>query len=119
MRTFAAPAVLLAAAVAAGDVIGIGPGVAAARAATFRLGDVGITVPDGFEVERAAAPPLVERPVSLAFDDEGRLHVAESSGSNAKLVEQAAARADPRAHQAGQHVDHGTATHASRRGLSR
>ena len=68
-------------------------GGATARAATFRFGDLAITVPDGFAVERAAAPPLVERPVSLAFDDEGAVYVAESSGSNAKLVEQ---QADPR-----------------------
>jgi putative membrane-bound dehydrogenase-like protein len=63
------------------------------RAATFRFGDVPITVPDGFVVERIAAPPLVDRPVTVAFDEEGRLYVAESSGSNAKLVEQ---QADPR-----------------------
>lgn len=64
-----------------------------APAATFRFGDLPITVPDGFVVERIAAPPLVERPVTVAFDDDGRLYVAESSGSNAKLVEQ---QADPR-----------------------
>jgi len=62
-------------------------------AETFRCGDVGISVPDGFTVERAAGPPLVERPVTLAFDEEGCLYVADSSGSNAKLVEQ---QADPR-----------------------
>lgn len=62
-----------------------------APAATFRFGDLPITVPDGFVVERIAAPPLVERPVTVAFDEDGRLYVAESSGSNAKLAEQQAA----------------------------
>ena len=63
-----------------------------APAATFRFGELPITVPDGFVVERIAAPPLVDRPVCVAFDEEGRLYVADSSGSNAKLVEQ---QADP------------------------
>jgi len=59
---------------------------------TFRFAGVGISVPDGFVVERAAGQPLVERPVAAAFDEGGRLYVTESSGSNAKLVEQ---QADP------------------------
>jgi putative membrane-bound dehydrogenase-like protein len=41
-----------------------------------------IRVPDGFTVERIAGPPLVDRPITAAFDDEGRLYVADSSGSN-------------------------------------
>jgi len=63
-----------------------------AAAATFCFGDLPITVPDGFVVEQIAAPPLVDRPVTVAFDEEGRLYVADSSGSNAKLIEQ---QADP------------------------
>jgi putative membrane-bound dehydrogenase-like protein len=55
---------------------------------TFRFGAVGITVPDGFAVQRVAGQPLVERPVAVAFDEDGRLYVTDSSGSNAKLVEQ-------------------------------
>ncbi len=39
-------------------------------------------LPEDFEVEVAAAPPLVERPICISFDDQGRLYVAESSGSN-------------------------------------
>jgi putative membrane-bound dehydrogenase-like protein len=62
------------------------------RSETFRFDSVGITVPDGFAVQRVASPPLVQRPVSLAFDDDGRLYVSDSSGSNAKLMEQ---QADP------------------------
>ncbi len=43
-----------------------------------------ITVPDGFVVEQVAGPPLVDRPIVADFDDEGRLFVADSSGSNDK-----------------------------------
>jgi len=40
------------------------------------------TVPDGFTVELAAGTTGVQRPVSACFDDQGRLFVTESSGSN-------------------------------------
>ncbi len=50
----------------------------------------GLTVPDGFEVERVAGPPLVERPIVADFDEEGRLYVADSSGSNDKVDKQLA-----------------------------
>src|SRR6056297_3437278 len=46
------------------------------------LGDHTFTLPDGLTVEVAAGPPLVERPITAAFDEQGRLYVAESSGSN-------------------------------------
>ena len=46
-----------------------------AAAATFCFGDLPITVPDGFVVEQIAAPPLVDRPVTVAFDEEGRLYI--------------------------------------------
>ena len=45
-------------------------------------------VPDGFSIELVAGPPLVDRPIVAAFDDEGRLYVAESSGSNDPLEKQ-------------------------------
>src|SRR5207244_3343731 len=48
------------------------------------------TVPDGFEVQLVAAPPLVNRPVSAGFDDQGRLYVTDSSGSNDKPDKQVA-----------------------------
>ena len=41
-----------------------------------------ISIPEGFEIELAAGPPLVERPMIVDADDQGRLYVAESSGSN-------------------------------------
>ena len=47
-----------------------------------------LTVPAGFAVERVAGPPLVNRPIVADFDDEGRLYVADSSGSNDKVERQ-------------------------------
>lgn len=47
-----------------------------------------ISVPDGFQVELVAAAPLVERPIMADFDRQGRLYVADSSGSNAPVEEQ-------------------------------
>ena len=41
-----------------------------------------LTVPPGFTVEIAAAPPLVKYPMMGCFDDRGRLFVAESHGKN-------------------------------------
>jgi putative membrane-bound dehydrogenase-like protein len=49
-----------------------------------------LTVPEGFEVERVAGPPLVDRPIVADFDEAGRLYVADSSGSNDKVEQQLA-----------------------------
>lgn len=57
-------------------------------AAEFKLGSQTITVPDGFEVELVAGPPLVDRPISADFDERGRLFVTDSSGSNDKPEKQ-------------------------------
>jgi putative membrane-bound dehydrogenase-like protein len=46
------------------------------------------SVPPRFSVELAAGPPLVERPIAASFDDEGRLYVTESSGSNEPVAKQ-------------------------------
>ncbi len=46
-----------------------------------------ISVPDGFTVEVVAAPPLVERPMLAAFDDQGRLYVCDSAGVNLRGAE--------------------------------
>jgi putative membrane-bound dehydrogenase-like protein len=62
-------------------------------AAEFSFDDLKLSVPDGFTVERAAGPPLVEFPVTVAGDEAGRLYVAEASGSNDPLERQ---QADPR-----------------------
>src|SRR6266480_267102 len=62
----------------------------ASRAAQFKFATQTFTVPDGFEVELVAGPALVERPVSVSFDDQGRLYVTDSSGSNEKPDKQLA-----------------------------
>jgi putative membrane-bound dehydrogenase-like protein len=50
------------------------------------------TVAPGFEVVHVAGPPLVDRPIVADFDEQGRLYVADSSGSNAKVEQQLAER---------------------------
>src|SRR5947209_5361632 len=40
------------------------------------------TLSAGFEIELVAGPPLVNRPIVADFDEQGRLYVADSSGSN-------------------------------------
>jgi putative membrane-bound dehydrogenase-like protein len=52
------------------------------------IGKHTFTLPVGFTIELAAATPLVDRPITAAFDDRGRLFVADSSGSNAKPTDQ-------------------------------
>ena len=54
----------------------------------LRPPDQVLKVPRGFEVERVAGPPLVDRPIVADFDDRGRLYVADSSGSNDKVEKQ-------------------------------
>ena len=54
------------------------------------LGETVFTVPDGFIVERVAGPPLVDRPITGSFDEQGRLYVADSSGSNDPVEKQLA-----------------------------
>ena len=49
-----------------------------------------LTVAEGFAIEIAAGPPLVERPMIVDMDEQGRLYVAESSGSNDPVQQQLA-----------------------------
>src|SRR5262245_35605636 len=58
------------------------PAAPAAETADAKLAS--IKVPAGFVVERVAGPPLVERPMMGAFDERGRLFLAESAGKNLK-----------------------------------
>jgi putative membrane-bound dehydrogenase-like protein len=51
-----------------------------------------LRVPPGFSVELVAGSPLTERPIVASFDDDGRLYVAESSGSNDPVEKQLAER---------------------------
>ena len=55
---------------------------------TVALNGHNFTLPDGFTIELAAAAPQVNRPISAAFDEKGRLYVTDSSGSNDKTAEQ-------------------------------
>ncbi|HVU89401.1 MAG TPA: PVC-type heme-binding CxxCH protein [Pirellulales bacterium] len=48
------------------------------------------TLPVGFEVMVAAGAPLIERPIHADFDEQGRLYVCESSGTNDKVEKQLA-----------------------------
>jgi len=48
------------------------------------------TLPAGFVIEKVAGPPLVDRPIVADFDEQGRLYVADSSGSNAPVQTQLA-----------------------------
>jgi putative membrane-bound dehydrogenase-like protein len=57
-------------------------------AAPFAFPGQTLTVPDGFEIERVAGPPLVDRPIAAAFDEAGCLYVSNSSGSNDKSDQQ-------------------------------
>ena len=61
-------------------------------AAEVRVDGRTFRIPDGFTIERVAGPPLVDRPITAAFDDAGRLYVADSSGSNDNVQKQLAER---------------------------
>jgi putative membrane-bound dehydrogenase-like protein len=63
---------------------------AAINAGEVKLKDRTFTIPAGFTIERIAGPPLVDRPITAAFDDAGRLYVADSSGSNDNVKKQLA-----------------------------
>src|SRR5262249_45310613 len=52
-----------------------GPSPKEAAAPRFR-------VPPGFVIEKVAGPPLVRYPLFAAFDDRGRLFIAEGTGTN-------------------------------------
>ena len=58
--------------------------LATANGATTNLNGRTFTLPDGFSIELVATAPLVERPISISFDERGRLYATDSSGSNEK-----------------------------------
>jgi putative heme-binding domain-containing protein len=74
---------IIAAALALGPLFSL-----AAAAAQFKFPNQTITVPDGFEIDLVAGTNLVQRPVSIDYDEQGRLYVTDSSGSNEKVAEQ-------------------------------
>ena len=63
--------------------------VSTADAAVFKLGSHDFTLPEGFTIERVAGPGLTDRPIHGDFDEQGRLYIAESSGSNDPVKKQA------------------------------
>ena len=42
------------------------------------------SLPKGFTLKPVAAPPLVQRPIHMYFDEGGALYVTDSSGNSAK-----------------------------------
>ncbi|HEX3313413.1 MAG TPA: PVC-type heme-binding CxxCH protein, partial [Gemmataceae bacterium] len=58
----------------------------AGETVTIPLNGHNFTLPAGFTIEVAARSPLIERPVTISFDEVGHLYVADSSGSNEKLT---------------------------------
>jgi putative membrane-bound dehydrogenase-like protein len=64
------------------------PSAVAAGFHQIKLNGHTFTLPVGFTIELAAAPPLSDRPIVAALDEKGRLYVCDSSGSNAKVTEQ-------------------------------
>ena len=51
-----------------------------------------LRVPDGFEVELAADPSLVGRPIAVARDEKGRMYVTDSGGMSERAEQQLAAK---------------------------
>jgi len=62
--------------------------VAPLQAAQVKLAGQTFTLPDGFDLQLVADTNVLLRPVSASFDDQGRLYVTDSSGSNEKPSEQ-------------------------------
>jgi putative membrane-bound dehydrogenase-like protein len=58
------------------------------EAGELKLDGRTLNVPRGFTIERIAGSPLVDRPITAAFDEHGRLYVADSSGSNDNVKKQ-------------------------------
>src|SRR6267142_2891189 len=58
------------------------------QAAQVKLAGQTFTLPDGFDIQLVADTNVLLRPVSASFDDQGRLYVTDSSGSNERPAEQ-------------------------------
>ncbi|HND55408.1 MAG TPA: hypothetical protein PLV92_23500, partial [Pirellulaceae bacterium] len=69
-----------------------GFGSSLARAGDVKLNGPLFKIPDGFTIELIAGPPLVDRPITCDFDDQGRMYVSDSSGSNDKVDKQVVER---------------------------
>ena len=58
-------------------------------AAEVELNGHEFILPDHLTIERVAGPPLVNRPISADFDEQGRLYVTDVSGTNEDVKIQA------------------------------
>jgi putative membrane-bound dehydrogenase-like protein len=56
------------------------------------IGSRTLRVPDGFEVELAADPSLVGRPIAVARDEKGRMYVTDSGGMTERAEKQLEAK---------------------------
>lgn len=63
------------------------PTVCAEPSSSIRTERGTIRVPDGYIIERVAAPPLVKHPMMASFDERGRLFIAASAGKNLRPTE--------------------------------
>jgi putative membrane-bound dehydrogenase-like protein len=82
-------AAALSAALLATPVPAQSPPVQAPPTKTVALDGHNFTIPEGFTIERAAGPPLVNLPIVADFDEQGRLYVAEAGGAITKPEVQA------------------------------
>ncbi|MDO8544813.1 MAG: HEAT repeat domain-containing protein [Opitutaceae bacterium] len=73
---------------AAGGGANAGTAAAPVPRATHKFATQTLSVPEGFTVELVAGPPLVNRPISIAFDERGRLYATDSSGLSDKSDKQ-------------------------------
>ena len=64
----------------------------AAEAPYIKSGPRVVTVAEGYSVELIAGPPLVERPIAVARDEQGRLYVTDSGGMSEKAEQQLQSR---------------------------
>ncbi len=64
------------------------PATTAAPRASFKFATQTLSVPAGFTIELVATPPMVNRPISIAFDERGRLYATDSSGLSDKADKQ-------------------------------
>lgn len=57
---------------------------------TVALNGHNFTLPVGITIEQVTTPELVQRPINIDFDTQGRLYVSDSSGSNDPVEKQLA-----------------------------
>ena len=75
-------------------------------AGTFKVDNRTFTLPDGFTIEKIAGPPLVDRPITGDFDEQGNFYVSDSSGSTAPTKQQLAEKKISKLERKPLHDDH-------------